>query len=434
MLNRGLHLQVGILSLIVIYIVIRELLVLPFYIYLYVQFIAELHRIYHHVSHTRQELRLEEEHRRRSGEISIILKTVSMKLGQITNEETIRLEIARAEARKRRSEDVATIVSLVMKQILELQTQEKVTAEKEAATKLNLQRAAEEESLRQHTQTLVKVGEEKPKATKLEYVTAPEPQYGTSEFARMLPDFLKDLDPLGGDFTCIGQTLQRRRCRQWMLSHADKAAAARRLESMRSKDPGNSYEQEQLLHLANWMLCNRQHTSGKHAQGERISRQWYRELKPARDLLSVANGASKAIPFTLPDGSNHTFGSPTSVPPWPISNGMSTNTGTLFGSQVTPQKGRNDVFVASTYGTPQFGRNTNSTAENSSPSADFGSPASSVPSFGTSSTTTTPCSSTGFPVTPPKWNDHSFGSPRSTSSYFGTQKTDNKTTLSFGSG
>ncbi|KKY15745.1 hypothetical protein UCRPC4_g06181 [Phaeomoniella chlamydospora] len=122
-----------------------------------------------------------------------------MKLGQITNEETIRLEIARAEARKRRSEDVATIVSLVMKQILELQTQEKVTAEKEAATKLNLQRAAEEESLRQHTQTLVKVGEEKPKATKLEYVTAPEPQYGTSEFARMLPDFLKDLDPLSGN-------------------------------------------------------------------------------------------------------------------------------------------------------------------------------------------------------------------------------------------
>ena len=353
MSKRDLHSQLGLLSLIFIYVVIRELAVLPLCIYLYLQLIVEGHRICEHIREFRKKVQREEEQRRRSREISIISTAVSAKLGQIVTEETKKLEAARKEARGKRSEDVATIVSLVMKQLFELQAEEKT---KEEAERLSAQREAEsvarQERLRQEAQSLAKLEEEKRKAAERERLATLERQKAASEFTRYnLPRILRDLNPVESSFTCIGQTLAGNRCKQWMFSRSDLADAASRLEIMRSKDPGNSFEEAQLLQLANWLLCPRWHRDKK-PQGMGISSQWYQELKPARDVLSASKQAIMTPPVTPQKGLKYHVGSPVPTPPW-------------------------------------SGNSTASTAVGSSPGFSFGSPTNSkVPLFGYEGTST----------------------------------------------
>ena len=105
--------------------------------------------------------------------------------------------------------------------------------------------------MRRNEQHLTKLEEEKHKAEERDGLAKLELP---ANYVQSLPESIRYVDPLGGNFTCIGETLKGARCTQKMLTDANKAAAARRLEIMRSKDPGNSFEQAQLLDLANWML------------------------------------------------------------------------------------------------------------------------------------------------------------------------------------
>jgi hypothetical protein len=337
MSNRDLPPEFRIFSLIFIYLVIGELAILPFCICLCLQLIAEVLRIYDNVREFREKVRLEEARRRRSREISIISTAVSTELGRITTKETAKLEAARAEARKRRSEDVATIASLIMKQILAVQAEQKA---KEEAARLSAQRKAETaavvEQKRHEKQRLAVLEQEKRKAEERERQAALERRSVAFDLVQnTLPMDLRDLDPLGAGFTCIGETRAGGRCGQWMISHSDLRAAADRLKIMRSKDPGDSFELPQLLELANWMLCPRWHRD-KIPQGKDISRRWCGQLQPARDALSALNEARK-VPVTPLKGSGGSlaFGSLASSSPWSGTSSTVSSFG-LFSMPQTP--------------------------------------------------------------------------------------------------
>src|SRR5205085_12377552 len=122
-----------------------------------------------------------------------------------------------------------------------------------------------------------------------------------------LPQELAEYDPLENNFTCIGTTQRNTRCR-WDISESDEEAAADRLNIMRSQDPGNSFEQEQLRELADYMLCLNWHRHEK-PQGHRIARQWYKQLEPARAALEARRNVV-ATP-QKPRKIDFNFGSPT---------------------------------------------------------------------------------------------------------------------------
>lgn len=85
-------------------------------------------------------------------------------------------------------------------------------------------------------------------------------------------------------FTCIGTTQKGTRCRQSMISNADKSAATRRIAQMASPDSKDGitlYEIKALRELADWMLCPRWHRD-KLPQGDRIASKWYIDLTDAR--------------------------------------------------------------------------------------------------------------------------------------------------------
>ncbi|OKL60456.1 hypothetical protein UA08_04425 [Talaromyces atroroseus] len=103
-----------------------------------------------------------------------------------------------------------------------------------------------------------------------------------------------DLLEYAGDlelyFTCIGVTKKGTRCRQSMISNADKSAAAGRIARMKSSNcEAALFELNALRELADWMLCPLWHRY-KLPQGPEIASRWYFELSDARARLkSQAN-------------------------------------------------------------------------------------------------------------------------------------------------
>lgn len=97
-------------------------------------------------------------------------------------------------------------------------------------------------------------------------------------------DLLEYSNDLKSYFTCIGVTKKGARCRQSMISNADKSAAADRIAQMISTSPGDSFELDALRELADWMLCPRWHRYTL-PQGGTIARKWYNDLSDVRKKL-----------------------------------------------------------------------------------------------------------------------------------------------------
>ncbi|OJJ46789.1 hypothetical protein ASPZODRAFT_2130492 [Penicilliopsis zonata CBS 506.65] len=100
---------------------------------------------------------------------------------------------------------------------------------------------------------------------------------------------LSDFDPFAPEFTCIGITKKGRRCRQGMLPRHNVSCAARRLQQLCLLSPSSdSFEKNPLFalaalrELADWMLCGWHRE--KSPQGDRIAREWYALLVPAREM------------------------------------------------------------------------------------------------------------------------------------------------------
>ncbi|OCK74294.1 hypothetical protein K432DRAFT_430108 [Lepidopterella palustris CBS 459.81] len=335
MSDGGLAQLFELFSLIFIYGVIGNFAILPICIILFLELVIEVLCIYDNACDSQKRVLLEEARRRLSKEISIVSASVSKDLKRITTKETAKLEAARAEARKRRSKDVATITALIMKQVLAAQMEDKA---KEEATKLSAQAKAERataiERKRRGEEHLAAQLREKLKAEGRERLAALERERAAFNLTQIaLPEDLRDLDPLANDFTCIGEKAAGGRCTQWMFSPDDLSYAADRLKTMRSKNPGKSFEVPQLLQLANWMLCPRWHRYEK-PQGKEIAIRWFRQLQPAREALSASNEARKApvTPVKTLGGSPALESSPSSS-----TRSRTNSTGSSFGRSSMPE-------------------------------------------------------------------------------------------------
>jgi hypothetical protein len=115
----------------------------------------------------------------------------------------------------------------------------------------------------------------------LETTTVAAPQYIETTSGYTVPRFFIDLMSEDSTFnssdTCIGKTLKAMRCRNPM---ANRQAASKILEQMRSGGSEEEYSREKLEELADWMLCNRWHRY-RLPQGRQIAQHWYKELQKA---------------------------------------------------------------------------------------------------------------------------------------------------------
>ncbi|KAK2766035.1 hypothetical protein FQN54_007550 [Arachnomyces sp. PD_36] len=112
--------------------------------------------------------------------------------------------------------------------------------------------------------------------------------------AAHLPYPLLERDPCA---TCVGETQKGDRCRNSFISGSSRNQATKRIELMKSENPGNSFEWEPLKELADWMLCPRWHRD-EIPQGRDIANRWYAELASARAvLLRLSTNQNNASSF-----------------------------------------------------------------------------------------------------------------------------------------
>jgi hypothetical protein len=224
--------------------------------------------------------------KRRSREVAIISAAIGRNVVQIYQQEKKKLDdlITSLEAREAALQAKEEIISMIETEVeaaqlaksQELKEKEKelVQKEKKFAKAQQIAKALAEESAKNENNNKMMIAMT-PKIPKPVATTVSSTCTNNSLFGLSFP--FSEYDPVAPGFTCIGQTKERRRCRNSFISHHDTRCAANRLRLMRSSDPGNSFELDALTELAGWMLCPRWHKS----QRDEIARQWHRDLVSA---------------------------------------------------------------------------------------------------------------------------------------------------------
>lgn len=161
-----------------------------------------------------------------------------------------------------------------------------------------------------------------------------EEQQTTAELNIQLPYPLMLDNPCT---TCVGTTRQGARCRNSFIAGVSTSHAMRRIEIMKSANPGDAFEWEPLKELADWMLCPRWHRD-KIPQGREIADRWYAELRPAREALARRHGHrdQNSTPGYIRGGYPSSSQSPSSVSSSPARDNIFTPTRAPLSRLETP--------------------------------------------------------------------------------------------------